>query len=230
MSSPEVSRVLEHADRLARAAGRAPTLEDVLQVIVLDPDGASILRNSGAALEPLALDLAHVAARSPSSASELAVALRAAQIVTRSLGRELLSLATLLSTLLGRPSRAVTVLARHGATALDVRRFLAHGIVNARHRATLPAARVVGQTISLAPDRMTVVIFNDDYTSRECVVGILRDVFDLAPDDSERLADTIHARGRAAVGEYPARTALRLIQKATKRAHRASYPLRVWGE
>jgi ATP-dependent Clp protease adaptor protein ClpS len=229
MASPDVHRVLALEEILARDANRpAPTLEDLLHAIALDPVGAHILRSSGANTDLLSLALAREAARTPSSTPDHDFVLRWAQLVTKIQGREQVSLATLSSSMFMRPkSRSVRLLAKYGATALDVRRFLAHGTVKAEQRSWLPIARVVRDRPIIRTARCKVVFVNDDFTSRETVVKILQSLFDHPPEQAERIATLVQDEGRFVIGDYPAGKAHRLAARARRRAEKKDYPLLV---
>ncbi|HEY5920844.1 MAG TPA: ATP-dependent Clp protease adaptor ClpS [Kofleriaceae bacterium] len=77
------------------------------------------------------------------------------------------------------------------------------------------------------PDRtdVHVVLRNDDYTTRDFVVAILRDVFDRAPDDAEARMLKTHNEGRTIVGRFKLEVARDKIESARRRARSEGYPL-----
>ncbi len=226
MASPDVHRILAREDELARAANRpSPTLEDLVRAIALDPIGANVLRSSGADLDTLELALAHAATRLPSSTPEHDVVLRLAQLRATVEKMEHVTLDLLLHAILGRDrSRAVRLLAKHGASSIDVRRFLAHGIAKPPRRSSLPVAHVVHDA-TRTPERCKVVFINDNFTTRALVIEILCSLFDHPREQAERIATIIHEQGRVSVGDYGARKARRLAAKATRRAEKKAMPL-----
>ena len=70
-----------------------------------------------------------------------------------------------------------------------------------------------------------VVLRNDDYTTREFVTAILRDVFELADDAASSLTDQTHNGGRAVVGRYKLAVAKDKIATVRRRARDEGFPL-----
>jgi len=68
---------------------------------------------------------------------------------------------------------------------------------------------------------------NDDFTSMEFVVEILRDIFRKDAAEAERLMLLVHRSGRAAVGIYPYDIAVTKVQAVTARAKEKGFPLRM---
>ncbi len=229
MISPDVDRVLAREAELARAANRAsPTFEDLVRALAQDPVGSNILRNSGADLDALELALASAATRLPSSAPERDLLLGVSQLLTKSAGRELVTLEMLFKMILAKPkARAVRILAKHGVGALDVRRSLAHGTVKRSKGSQLPIARVVHAESAAPAARSKVVFINDDFTTYEFVVDLLCSVFSHPREQAQRIAKAIHDQGQISVGDYETRKARRLAMKATRRAEKKEFPLRV---
>jgi len=77
------------------------------------------------------------------------------------------------------------------------------------------------------PDRVDVhvVIRNDDYTTKDFVVEILRDVFALAEADAGTRMEQTHDGGRAVVGRFKIAIARDKIAAARARARERSFPL-----
>ncbi len=70
-----------------------------------------------------------------------------------------------------------------------------------------------------------VVLRNDDYTTRELVVAVLREVFGLANEQAEALTQQTHEQGRAIVGRYKLAVARDKIAAARRRTREAGFPL-----
>jgi ATP-dependent Clp protease adaptor protein ClpS len=77
------------------------------------------------------------------------------------------------------------------------------------------------------PKDFAVILFNDNYTTMELVIEILRDVFRKTPEDAERIMLDVHEKGQAEayrgswdIAETKRRAALSIAQKA-------GFPLKV---
>lgn len=70
-----------------------------------------------------------------------------------------------------------------------------------------------------------VVLRNDDYTTREFVTAILRDVFELPEDEAEARTQQTHEQGRAIVGRFKLAVARDKIATVRRRAHDDGFPL-----
>ncbi len=77
------------------------------------------------------------------------------------------------------------------------------------------------------PRRYKVIIFNDDFTSMDFVVMILTTVFFKSQTEAEQLMLAIHKSVKAVVGVYTYDIALSKVQKATRMAREAGFPLRL---
>lgn len=77
------------------------------------------------------------------------------------------------------------------------------------------------------PDRYKVIMHNDDFTTMEFVVKVLRSVFRHSESESQHLMLKIHEEGRAVVGIYSLDIAVTKVRKVTSMALRESYPLKV---
>ncbi|CAN5878147.1 hypothetical protein BH11MYX2_BH11MYX2_27160 [soil metagenome] len=97
-------------------------------------------------------------------------------------------------------------------TRADLLFLLVHGVK--APSATLPGERDV-----------FVIIRNDDFTTRELVVKILRDVFRLPPDEAHRVMMAANDEGRAVVGRFASEVARDRIETARRRAVDAASPL-----
>jgi ATP-dependent Clp protease adaptor protein ClpS len=77
------------------------------------------------------------------------------------------------------------------------------------------------------PRRYKVIIYNDDFTTMEFVVMILTTVFLKSQPEAEALMLQVHHSSKAVVGIYTYDIALSKVQKATRMARDAGYPLRL---
>jgi ATP-dependent Clp protease adaptor protein ClpS len=86
------------------------------------------------------------------------------------------------------------------------------------HGAPAPAVDVLGGDVN-------VVLRNDDYTTREFVCEVLRDVFSLDEAVAEARMLTTHHEGRAVIGRYRVAEARDKIREVRDRAHAGGHPL-----
>lgn len=77
------------------------------------------------------------------------------------------------------------------------------------------------------PRRFKVVIHNDDFTTMDFVVLVLKTVFYKSEAESEQLMLFVHQKGAAVVGIYSYDMARTKVQKATDMARREGFPLRL---
>lgn len=80
-----------------------------------------------------------------------------------------------------------------------------------------------------ADDRgaVQVVLVNDDFSTKDVVVEILRDVFDLAEPDARARMEQVHRSGQAVVNRYPAALGCAKVAAAIERARSGGFPLRI---
>ena len=76
------------------------------------------------------------------------------------------------------------------------------------------------------PGDYTVVLLNDDYTTREFVVEILKMIFHLAEEEATRIMLNVHRKGRGAVGIYTWDIAMTKATQVHDIARQYEYPLR----
>ena len=76
------------------------------------------------------------------------------------------------------------------------------------------------------PDRYTVLLHNDDYTSMEFVVTILCDIFRKTVEEATAIMLTIHQKGVGQCGVYTVEVAEAKVKGVERRARAAGYPLR----
>jgi ATP-dependent Clp protease adaptor protein ClpS len=89
---------------------------------------------------------------------------------------------------------------------------LVHGVVEA-------PAQLPGET------SVHVVLRNDDYTTQDTVVAILRDVFGLPEAEAMRVMLATHTEGKAIVGRFSAVVAREKVEVARARARAGGFPL-----
>ncbi len=77
------------------------------------------------------------------------------------------------------------------------------------------------------PRRYKVIIHNDDFTTMEFVVMILKEVFFLSEENAQALMLQVHHSDKAVVGIYTYDIALSKAQKATNMARENGFPLRL---
>ena len=76
------------------------------------------------------------------------------------------------------------------------------------------------------PRRYKVIIHNDDFTTMEFVVTVLKTVFFKTAEEAERMMLNVHRNGQDVVGIYSYDVALSKIKKATRMARAQTFPLR----
>ena len=77
------------------------------------------------------------------------------------------------------------------------------------------------------PRRFRVILHNDDFTTMDFVVMILKNVFFKNAGEAERLMMEVHKKGQAVAGIYPKDIAMSKMQKATRMARESNFPLRL---
>ena len=77
------------------------------------------------------------------------------------------------------------------------------------------------------PRRWKVTIYNDDFTTMEIVVKILRVVFFKSEAEAEALMLKVHHSDKAVVGIYSYDIAVSKVDKATNMAQSEGFPLRL---
>ena len=77
------------------------------------------------------------------------------------------------------------------------------------------------------PRRYKVIIFNDDFTTMNFVVNILKSIFFKSDMEAEKLMMTVHKSGSAVVGIYTYDVAMSKVRKATEMARAENFPLKL---
>ena len=77
------------------------------------------------------------------------------------------------------------------------------------------------------PRRYKVIIYNDDFTTMEFVVMVLKQVFLKSEEEAQALMLQVHHSDKAVVGIYSYDIAVSKVRKATNMARGQGYPLRL---
>lgn len=77
------------------------------------------------------------------------------------------------------------------------------------------------------PRRYKVIIFNDDFTTMDFVVKVLKSVFFKTDIEAETLMMNVHRSGSAVVGIYTYDVAMSKVRKATDMARAENFPLKL---
>lgn len=83
------------------------------------------------------------------------------------------------------------------------------------------------KTEAILPKMSKVIMLNDDYTTMEFVVKILRDIFSKSLEQAEYIMLTIHTEGKGMCGIYPYDIAQTKAREARRISKEAGYPLRI---
>lgn len=75
------------------------------------------------------------------------------------------------------------------------------------------------------PQQYKVIIHNDDVTTMDFVVMVLRTVFFKTPKEAYTLMMSVHKSGSAIIGYYSRDVAASKVEKATKMARENGFPL-----
>jgi len=76
------------------------------------------------------------------------------------------------------------------------------------------------------PRRYRVLLHNDDYTTMEFVVHVLRSVFRKTEPEAMRIMLAVHQEGLGVCGEYTAEVAESKVETVHSIAKTAGYPLK----
>lgn len=77
------------------------------------------------------------------------------------------------------------------------------------------------------PDKFDVYMLNDDFTTMDFVVEVLRTVFYRNAADAEQIMLKIHNNGKALVGTYSYDIARSKVNMAEQMAREEGFPLRL---
>lgn len=76
------------------------------------------------------------------------------------------------------------------------------------------------------PRQFRVLLHNDDYTTMDFVVRVLRTVFKKSPDEATRIMFKVHEEGVGVCGIYPAELAETKVTMVRVLARGEGFPLR----
>ena len=76
------------------------------------------------------------------------------------------------------------------------------------------------------PSLFKVLMHNDDYTTMEFVIEVLRDIFHKPATEAEKIMLTIHFQGVGHCGTFPYAIAETKADQVRMRARKAGFPLR----
>ena len=77
------------------------------------------------------------------------------------------------------------------------------------------------------PRRYKVIFHNDDFTTMDFVVKVLKEVFFLSEENAQAIMLQVHHSNKAVVGIYTYDIAVSKAQKATNMARENGFPLRI---
>jgi ATP-dependent Clp protease adaptor protein ClpS len=80
------------------------------------------------------------------------------------------------------------------------------------------------------PKRAKVLFHNDDYTTMEYVVLVLRKFFHKSETEALHVMLTVHKKGKAVAGVYPKEVAETKVAEVTRDAREHGHPLLVTAE
>ena len=75
------------------------------------------------------------------------------------------------------------------------------------------------------PRRFQVLLHNDDYTTMEFVIDILRSIFHRSVEESARIMLKVHQDGMGLAGVYTAQVAETKVRTGRERAKEEGHPL-----
>lgn len=76
------------------------------------------------------------------------------------------------------------------------------------------------------PGRYTLLLHNDNYTTMDFVVEILKEVFHKSPIDANKIMLDVHQKGKGQVATYTYDIAATKIYQVEHRAGKAGFPLK----
>ena len=100
-------------------------------------------------------------------------------------------------------------------------------VINGDNQSTTPQIGVATITREEAPVLWNVIFINDDITTYDCVITILRQIFDMDYDRARAFATLVDSIGFGIVGCYPKEEATKKQQAGLSIAHSKGYPLEI---
>lgn len=77
------------------------------------------------------------------------------------------------------------------------------------------------------PEKYKLILHNDDYTTMEFVVKILKEVFNKTNESANKLMMTVHTKGSAVVGIYPHDIAFTKLVIVNNLSKENGFPLKI---
>ncbi len=77
------------------------------------------------------------------------------------------------------------------------------------------------------PRKYTVVLHNDDFTTMDFVVNLLKEVFYKSPTEAVSIMLDVHKNGKREVGEYSYDMAITKRDRAVEMARNEGFPLKI---
>ena len=77
------------------------------------------------------------------------------------------------------------------------------------------------------PDKYDVIFLNDNITTQEFVIKVLKQIFNKAQEDAVRITKYIHEKGEGVVGTYVHEIAEQKGVEATLLARQEGFPLQI---
>ncbi len=118
------------------------------------------------------------------------------------------------------------LLAKRGVTPLDVM----NGIVSGPEKfKRLPTEQNLSQATDgdvLDAEDLQIVLFNDDFTPMEFVVGLLQRFLSMSKEDATEVMLEVHRDGRAVCGLYDREAALSILENMAAYSREHGWPLR----
>lgn len=85
---------------------------------------------------------------------------------------------------------------------------------------------IINDVLLKHPKKYKVLILNDDYTSMEFVVDILKNIFHKSQQEAEQIMLEVHKKDRGVCGVYTHEIAETKIMQVHKSARESGFPLR----
>lgn len=93
--------------------------------------------------------------------------------------------------------------------------------------ATKTAEKVKTSRKNQETEKYKVVAYNDDYTSVEFVIGLMKGLFAMDDDTARRVTMQIHQQGAGVCGIYPKAVAEEKVALGTRLAEAEDFPLQL---
>jgi ATP-dependent Clp protease adaptor protein ClpS len=90
----------------------------------------------------------------------------------------------------------------------------------------IPQEEVVLEEKTVEPPQYKVILINDDYTTFEFVISILKTVFNKSDPDAKQITVDVHKHGYGVCGIYPREIAETKVMTVHQLSEAAGYPLR----